>query len=157
MEPSFLRLRLNPSVLVSILFIFLSGHTTVQALRGNPESPCASACQEPTSNTTASDIVCNDADYNSTKAGTRFVDCVKCQLESKHTDPETGSGDVQWGLCMCSIFCYILKPQTNDFGQIICDTLFQLVSTAFRKKSNHSPLLVKSHARIFVPRSSWNW
>lgn len=98
MEPSRLRLRHHPSVLTSLL-ILLFYLTSVQALQGNPESPCLSKCQEPTSNTTVSDIVCNDSEYNSTDTGTRFEDCVKCQLESVHVDPESGATDVQWGLC----------------------------------------------------------
>ncbi|KAK2766663.1 hypothetical protein FQN54_005975 [Arachnomyces sp. PD_36] len=97
MEPPFSRLR-RPSALLYLLFVFLFCHTAVQALQGNPESPCASTCQEPTSNTTASDIVCNDSEYNSTDTGARFSDCVTCQLESTHVDPTSGATDVQWGL-----------------------------------------------------------
>lgn len=112
-----MRLRHHRSIRVSILLISFSLHATVQALRGNSGSPCASTCEEPTSNTTVSDIVCRDTDYNSTEAGTTFVDCVECQLESTYVDRENGASDVQWGLCMSSSFpSHIRKLQTNDYG-----------------------------------------
>lgn len=69
----------------------------IHALRTVPSSPCADKCGDIT-NTTSSEIVCKDIDYN-TPAGRAFEECITCQLGSNATDPSTGDSDLKWLLC----------------------------------------------------------
>jgi len=78
----------------------------VWALQVTPNSKCATVCMDyagadpsdpNVSNTYGSDIVCNDADYNTTAVGLKFQNCVDCL----QTSTATGSGetDQSWFLC----------------------------------------------------------
>lgn len=67
---------------------------TAQAIRAVKNSPCEAKCGD-ISNTTASDIVCTDADYG-TPTGQIFAECITCQLNSTTLDPETGESDLKW-------------------------------------------------------------
>jgi hypothetical protein len=78
------------------------------ALQVTPNSPCATQCidyagtdpSDPNvSNTYGSDIVCNDADYNSTATGLKFQNCISClQNSTASNEDET---DQSWFLCEC--------------------------------------------------------
>lgn len=80
---------------LSTSFVALAGIS--QALRTVPSSPCADRCGDIT-NTTSSEIVCKDIDYN-TPTGRLFEECITCQLGSNATDPSTGDSDLKWLLC----------------------------------------------------------
>ncbi|PWY86012.1 hypothetical protein BO70DRAFT_360823 [Aspergillus heteromorphus CBS 117.55] len=60
-------------------------------------SPCWDVCNNPT-NTTSSEIVCLDDEYNSTTTGQDFQKCVSCALESNYTASDSWLTDVDWGL-----------------------------------------------------------
>ncbi|KAL4885588.1 hypothetical protein BJY04DRAFT_180034 [Aspergillus karnatakaensis] len=66
------------------------------ALRTTPGSPCENTCS-PSNDTLPSEIVCLDAEYNSTDVGRKFQNCVECQLQSTFSD-DFGQTDVEWGL-----------------------------------------------------------
>ena len=161
MGPSSLRLRHHLSVLVSLFLLVAFCLPAIEALEVNPESPCLSMCQEPSTNTTADDIECADTGYNSTDTGIKFRDCVSCQLESTHMDPETGATDVEWGLCMCIIqgACRSIAASswTNNYKQTTFDMPSQPVSMGFPKKRTRCLPLAKCHAKLFAPRSGTNW
>jgi hypothetical protein len=76
------------------------------AFQVTPNSPCASACmddptQDPSnpnsSNISGSDIVCQDGDYTTTKAGQKFEQCLSCLQNS--TASGSGESDQAWFLC----------------------------------------------------------
>lgn len=72
----------------------------IVALQVVPSSPCAAQCKSAEAGTTGDDIVCKDAEYQTVANGTRFQNCVECELSSTHVDAATGDTDVLWGLCM---------------------------------------------------------
>lgn len=65
-------------------------------------SNCSSVCTEGgSSNTLVADVVCNDADFTSTTNGTRFRDCVECELGStavESSGSDLGDSDVDWAI-----------------------------------------------------------
>ena len=74
----------------------------VAALRVSPNSPCLSVCvasDDESSSTSPSEIVCGDADVESTKEGKRFKTCLSCLEDSTHK--EDGESDQGWFLCKC--------------------------------------------------------
>lgn len=79
---------------------------TILALQVAPNSPCASKCIDSStldesdpnsSNTVASDIVCDDVDFTSTSNGTKWKQCMTC-LQSSTFEYEDES-DQYWFLC----------------------------------------------------------
>jgi len=77
--------------------------TPVWGLQVTPNSPCSRLCMDdPTadvsdpnvSNTNGQDIVCNDADYNSTSVGRKFKQCLTCLQNS--TASSGGENDQGW-------------------------------------------------------------
>lgn len=85
---------------LAILFVFSQLTSVVLGLRTTEGSPCASVCNRDSTNTTSSEIVCLDRQYNSTLKGTHFQECVDCQLRSDFFDTISGESDVTWGLRM---------------------------------------------------------
>ncbi|KAI0024464.1 hypothetical protein F4780DRAFT_725525 [Xylariomycetidae sp. FL0641] len=86
--------------LASVLFQYHGA-----ALQVTPGSSCASMCMDnPESNplnadssrTTVGDISCKDSDYDSSKAGIKFKNCLDC-LQNSNSTAETES-DVSWFL-----------------------------------------------------------
>jgi hypothetical protein len=93
---------LGRSSLLSILLLT----PRALGLQVTPNSPCALTCiDDPTedvsdpntSNTYASDIVCNDADYVNTATGRKFEACMNCLRNSTATG--SGENDQSWFLC----------------------------------------------------------
>jgi len=92
--------------LIHLLFyISLLTHGAL-ALQVTPNSPCASFCldnpeldpSDPnSSNTNSADIVCQNADYNTTSAGTKFMACVNCLQTSTYSSGE--EDDQSWFIC----------------------------------------------------------
>lgn len=68
-------------------------------LRVTPGSPCEDVCGPNLKNTTGDDIVCRDYEFSDNTEGSRFRDCVKCELRSTHMDRRTYQSDVKWGIC----------------------------------------------------------
>ncbi|OJJ89260.1 uncharacterized protein ASPGLDRAFT_116203 [Aspergillus glaucus CBS 516.65] len=83
---------------LAILLVFSQLTSVVLGLRTTKGSPCASVCNRDSTNTTSSEIVCLDRQYNSTLKGTHFQECVDCQLRSDFFDTISGESDVTWGL-----------------------------------------------------------
>lgn len=75
--------------------------TPIYALRTVGGSPCSDVCGV-TTNTTSSEIVCLDQQYNTTTTGQNFQTCVTCLLSSEYQNTTIGETDVDWGLCMFS-------------------------------------------------------
>lgn len=80
------------------------------ALQVTPDSPCADFCIDSTdldatdpgsSTTNSSDIVCNDYDFTSEKAGKKFQRCMTCLQESKYSKGD--ESDLDWFLCKSTI------------------------------------------------------
>lgn len=84
------------SIVVGLLTLLAP---SIEALRVSPGSPCTNVCA-PATNTTSSEIVCLDAQYNTTAVGTKFQNCITCALQSNFQDTQTGETDVDWALCM---------------------------------------------------------
>ncbi|WEW59231.1 hypothetical protein PRK78_004700 [Emydomyces testavorans] len=72
--------------------------STTLGLRFTPGSPCADACGTHNTNITGDEVVCRDVEFSTTPEGTRFQDCVKCELRSTHEDRESYQSDLKWGL-----------------------------------------------------------
>lgn len=87
-------------MLLSILALFTLLLQEVSAVRFTPFSPCADVCGGMIANTTHSEIVCHDDEFESTAKGRRFRDCVSCELQSTFYDVPHDESDVKWGLCM---------------------------------------------------------
>ncbi|KAJ5175205.1 uncharacterized protein N7482_001082 [Penicillium canariense] len=88
-----------PGMLVIVLVILLVGNPApgVLGLRTTSGSPCSDICNKESTNTTASEIVCLDTDFDKGK-GKTFEDCVTCLLKSSFVDRPSGETDVNWGL-----------------------------------------------------------
>ncbi|KAI9931007.1 hypothetical protein ASPWEDRAFT_102057 [Aspergillus wentii DTO 134E9] len=88
------------STMILVVAILLLSHFTpvVLGLSTAAGSPCESVCHRETTNTTSSEIVCLDRQYNGTTKGNNFQSCVDCQLKSSYVDSTTQETDVQWGL-----------------------------------------------------------
>ena len=98
-------------LVMALTALFISNPLAVQGLRTTSGSPCAEQCSKlggSSSNTTVSEIVCLDSQYNQTK-GRDFEDCIKCELESTYVDRLSGETDVNWGLCMSIAYDELLK------------------------------------------------
>lgn len=89
----------QPTLFATLNFLALL-LSSANALQVTPSSPCATQCKSGREGTTGDDVVCKDAEYQSTTNGTRFQNCVECELGSTHVDTTTGDTDVLWGLCM---------------------------------------------------------
>lgn len=87
-------------MLLSILALFTLLLQEVSAVRFTPFSPCADVCGGMIRNTTGSDVVCHDDQFDTTPEGRRFRDCVSCELQSTFYDVSHDESDVKWGLCM---------------------------------------------------------
>ncbi|EZG07923.1 hypothetical protein H106_02702 [Trichophyton rubrum CBS 735.88] len=85
-------------MLLSILALFTLLLQEVSAVRFTPFSPCADVCGGMIANTTHSEIVCHDDEFESTAKGRRFRDCVSCELQSTFYDVPHDESDVKWGL-----------------------------------------------------------
>lgn len=92
----------------AILFVFSHVTSVGLGLKTTAGSPCASVCNRDATNTTSSEIVCLDRQYNSTTKGTHFQQCVDCQLRSTYHDTISGESDVTWGLCMLAYLKFAL-------------------------------------------------
>lgn len=86
--------------LLSLLVLCLS--RVSDGLRVTSGSPCASVCNQSSTNTTINEIVCLDQQYNTTSVGEAFKNCVECQLNSTYANTASGETDVSWGLCTSS-------------------------------------------------------
>ena len=78
----------------------------IAALQVTPNSPCAALCiddqsldpSDPnSSNTVNRDIVCADADYSASQAGTKWQGCMSCLQNS--TFVQDAENDQMWFLC----------------------------------------------------------
>lgn len=78
------------------------------AIRVTPNSKCASICGPDNSQTTADEVVCYDSDFSGTSNGTKFEQCVECELGSTAVDSPDGMTDVLWGICT-----YLFRPSIN--------------------------------------------
>ena len=99
--------------LLASLHLVVSG---VEALRVAPGSPCTDLCQ-PISKTTGEEIVCEDKEFNTTRTGRKFKDCVSCALQSEYENQETGETDVNWALC--TIIRFRLSLPITGTNQVI--------------------------------------
>lgn len=79
----------------------------LRALQVAPNSPCSSVCVDSStldlsdpnsSNTVASSIVCEDADFTSTSDGKKWKQCMTCLQSS--TFVQGSESDQYWFLCM---------------------------------------------------------
>jgi hypothetical protein len=93
-------------------FLFSAGllalfTTPGTAIRAVPSQQCAAACGDVTQ-TTSSDIVCSDADFQNTPKGQAMQNCLSCQQNSTANDPNTGESDLRWLMCTypCPIFVW---------------------------------------------------
>lgn len=85
---------------VLLLSLLLLGLTTPAAgLRSTAGSPCVDACNQRSNSTTGSEITCLDDEFQHTEKGSKFQNCVECQLRSNYSDSTSGQTDVEWGLC----------------------------------------------------------
>lgn len=119
-----------------------------QGLRTTSGSPCEDKCNRfgPATNTTTSEIVCLDRQYNQTK-GQDFEECISCQLTSPYVDAHSGETDVNWGLCASSIYLEEYKELT--LVQTICASLSLPVSLVIHLSSQTNPHNVQWHAQEF--------
>ena len=109
-----LELRMLCRILLLGALAFNLFASDVFALRTTPGSPCQNACHQASEDTTPEEIVCLDADYNSTVTGSNFQKCLECELQSTYWNPSSGETDVLWGLCM---FClHILVRNVARIG-----------------------------------------
>lgn len=99
---AFLGHGLKPTLYLTLcLLLVFNEFVAVVGLRTAPDSPCEGVCHRQSTNTTTSkDIVCLDSQYRTRPAGSRFKECVECQLRSNYTDEVSGESDVSWGICM---------------------------------------------------------
>ena len=74
------------------------------ALQYVPGSPCASLCSTDKAGSINEDAVCLDREYKDTTGGQNIEKCVGCLLNSTAIDTAANETDVQWGLCMYSIW-----------------------------------------------------
>lgn len=95
-----MRLLLSQSIFLPLLLPSLS-----LALQVTPNSPCSTQCIDDmndnaadpnSSNTLAKDIVCDNADYNTTTAGKKFKSCVTCLQTSSYSS--STESDQAWFL-----------------------------------------------------------
>src|SRR5437667_2027084 len=91
-----------PVVIVGLLALL----RLASALQFTPNSPCASVCidsqgldkSDPgSSSTKGSDIVCTDAEFNTTSAGRKFRECQECLQTSRFSQGQ--ENDQMWFLC----------------------------------------------------------
>lgn len=91
--------------LAIICFVLLSRAFVVLGLQVSPGSACATLCLDnpesdpldpASSTTTASDITCNDDEYDSTGKGIKFKNCLECLQESNEVNGT--ENDVSWFL-----------------------------------------------------------
>ena len=78
-----------------------------QALQATPGSPCTDLCigssqssdksESKLSDITGDDVVCNDFEFSSDKAGKRFQRCMTCLQESDYA--KGAESDLDWFLC----------------------------------------------------------
>ena len=92
-----------PLVLLFVA-IFIYPSWTLEVV---PSSSCSSSCLDDPQNssspgTSGFDIVCRDSEYNGTTNGTRFQNCINCQLNSAAVDKATGQTNLGWALCECT-------------------------------------------------------
>lgn len=92
----------RPAIILALAILLVSVQlpAVVVGLRTTPGSPCEDVCHRSATNTTSSEIVCLDREYNGTSKGSNFQECVGCQLKSDFEDSDSGESDVSWGLCM---------------------------------------------------------
>lgn len=85
---------------LSLAAVIATLSSSVSALRVAPGSPCQTSCvsaSSPGNATTNGDIVCADAQYNSTDAGKRYKTCMTCLQGSTYV---SGSqSDQAWFNC----------------------------------------------------------
>lgn len=87
--------------------------TSTTALRVTQDSSCSSVCGN-TTETTASDIVCNDFDYYASSTGSIFMNCLECLQTSNATSE--ADNDVAWflyNLRYASAVCLYDFPSHN--------------------------------------------
>lgn len=83
-----------------IISLLLLGLTAPAAgLRSTAGSPCVDVCNRQSNSTTGSEIACLDDEFKNTAKGSKFQQCVECQLRSNYSDSASGQTDVEWGLC----------------------------------------------------------
>ncbi|KAJ9143726.1 LPXTG-domain-containing protein [Pleurostoma richardsiae] len=102
------------------------------ALQVTPNSPCASLCidsdtldtSDPNSSTTTgSDIVCEDADFDSSGTGTKWEQCMTCLQNS--TFSQGSENDQMWFLYNLRYnfdYCIFGFPNATDVGSSPCIT-----------------------------------
>jgi hypothetical protein len=141
------------SLLGLLVCIFTS---SVWSLQVTPNSPCSTLCMDdPTtdvsdpnsSNTYASDIVCNDADYDGTTVGRKFKQCLTCLQNS--TASSGSENDQGWFFCMFICLLYgealltMMEQTIFDMRLIPACSILEMHRIQFR-------LLVQLN--LFVPR-----
>lgn len=101
--------------------LFAAALPYVLAIQVTPNSPCSSVCVDSTaldlsdpnsSNTVASSIVCEDADYTSTSGGKKWTQCMTCLQSS--TFVQGGESDQYWFLCKSSLFEEVRPPTDSE-------------------------------------------
>lgn len=96
-------------------FVGLAFYTThASGLSVTPGSQCESACSPEDGSataTTASDIVCQDNEYDTTEEGRRFKRCVECLKDSEHTKEK--DSDLSALLCSSPLLLVPISPQPS--------------------------------------------
>ncbi|KAL2068250.1 hypothetical protein VTL71DRAFT_16348 [Oculimacula yallundae] len=116
---------MRPSSLAPALVLITSFAAPTTALIASTSSPCAAQCGNSLSSTIGSDIVCTNADFNSTAAGSVYQNCVSCQIASTYVDPITRQSDLHWGiynLRYALSTCLFGFPNKNSVGGTPCTT-----------------------------------
>ncbi|KAF8865834.1 hypothetical protein BDZ45DRAFT_735774 [Acephala macrosclerotiorum] len=106
--------------------------TSVWGLQVTPNSACSRLCMDdPTadasdpnvSNTYGQDIVCNDADYNSTSVGKKFEQCITClQNSTSSSGSETDQGWFFYNLRYAFNTCVYAATNASDPISTPCST-----------------------------------
>ncbi|KAF7514230.1 hypothetical protein GJ744_004555 [Endocarpon pusillum] len=112
------------------LLLVVSLSSLSSSIHVTSSSPCRSVCTASSLRTTADDFVCFDNDFAATTNGTRFQDCVECELGSTAVDPSNGATDVTWGLynlryalSTCVFGFPVQKASISTPCQVTCDPL----------------------------------
>ncbi|PSR90813.1 hypothetical protein BD289DRAFT_341309, partial [Coniella lustricola] len=103
-----------------LLLLSLARHTV--GIRVSPNSPCASQCQD-TTRTASDDIVCEDADFTGTSAGTAWKSCMTCLQNSTYSQGD--ESDQAWFLYNLRFSfdsCLFAYPNETDARSSPCQT-----------------------------------
>lgn len=131
--------------------------TSLQTVSG---SNCSSVCTSGgASDTLPNDVVCNDSEFTSTTNGTRFRECVECELQSSAVDTSadsmTGDTDVNWGLynlryalSTCVYGIPVEKASMSTPCQVSCQPLENALAAGFDGSTTSQALDYCSNANF---------